>query len=188
MPRLPARQVQGHRQLSQRLTGAVVTKRTRVCWSERLQAWVQGLTSWPHGEPQLPCVKGRLWCGRRTLTVDCGCLGPNTICRRSPARRTSLCNSRSAWCLVVAMDCSTKSRAREIKRQAPDGRPLPKPFRSEQYPEGLQVSSCKISSGCRRTIWLALSCWIRSSLWWNGAASGRIRSKACAGTFHRSSA
>ena len=43
------------------------------------------------------------------------------------------------------MDCSTKSRVREIKRQAPDGRPLPKPLRSEQYPEGLPGLKLRVS-------------------------------------------
>lgn len=39
--------------------------------------------------------------------------------------------------MSAAMDCSTKSRAREIPRHFSDGRPAPKPLRSEEYPEGL---------------------------------------------------
>ena len=35
------------------------------------------------------------------------------------------------------MDCSTKSRAREIPRVFQDGRPAPGPLRSEEYPKGL---------------------------------------------------
>ena len=37
----------------------------------------------------------------------------------------------------VAMDCSTKSRIREIPRKFDDGRPCPKPLRSESHPEGV---------------------------------------------------
>ena len=35
------------------------------------------------------------------------------------------------------MDCSTKSRAREIPRSFDDGRPAPRPLRSVEFPEGL---------------------------------------------------
>ena len=38
--------------------------------------------------------------------------------------------------VVGALDCSTKSRAREIHRGLPSGRQLPKPLRSEQHPMG----------------------------------------------------
>ena len=42
-----------------------------------------------------------------------------------------------ADCIFAAFDCSTKSRAREIPRQFSDGRPAPKPLRTESHPEGL---------------------------------------------------
>ena len=38
---------------------------------------------------------------------------------------------------AAALDCSTKSRAREIPRIFADGRPGPKPLRAEAHPEGL---------------------------------------------------
>ena len=38
---------------------------------------------------------------------------------------------------MAAFDCSTKSRAREIPRSFSDGRPAPKPLRSNDYPLGL---------------------------------------------------
>ena len=44
---------------------------------------------------------------------------------------------QEACFLTVAMDCSTKSTAREIKRATLDGASLPKPLRSEQFPERL---------------------------------------------------
>ena len=39
--------------------------------------------------------------------------------------------------IAAALDCSTKSRAREIPRRFEDGRPAPGPLRSEVYPDGL---------------------------------------------------
>ena len=37
----------------------------------------------------------------------------------------------------AALDCSTKTRCREIPRRHPDGRPMPSPLRSNDYPMGL---------------------------------------------------
>ena len=45
--------------------------------------------------------------------------------------------------IAAAFDCSTKSRAREIPRPFQDGRPAPKPLRSEALPEGLAGLSKK---------------------------------------------
>ena len=39
--------------------------------------------------------------------------------------------------IAAAFDCSTKSRAREIPRKFEDGRPAPRPLRSEVHPDGL---------------------------------------------------
>ena len=39
--------------------------------------------------------------------------------------------------IAAAFDCSTKSRAREIPRKFEDGRPAPRPLRSEAHPDGL---------------------------------------------------
>ena len=38
---------------------------------------------------------------------------------------------------AAALDCSAKSRAREIPRDLGDGKPGPRPWRSDRYPEGL---------------------------------------------------
>jgi len=40
-------------------------------------------------------------------------------------------------CIMAALDCSTKSRSREIRVHFDDGRSGPKPLRSEHYPAGL---------------------------------------------------
>ena len=39
--------------------------------------------------------------------------------------------------MAAALDCSTKSRAREIRRTFEDGRRAPGPLRSDDHPEGL---------------------------------------------------
>ena len=39
--------------------------------------------------------------------------------------------------LAAALDCSTKSRAREIPKSFKDGREMPRPLRSDRHPEGL---------------------------------------------------
>ena len=44
---------------------------------------------------------------------------------------------QEADCIMAALDCSTKSRAREIQLHFSDGRPGPKPLRSSEHPEGL---------------------------------------------------
>ena len=36
--------------------------------------------------------------------------------------------------LAAALDCSTKSRAREIPRSFPDGNEMPKPLRTDEHP------------------------------------------------------
>ena len=44
---------------------------------------------------------------------------------------------KSAVFIAAALDCSTKSRIREKEGVRADGKPLPKPLRSEEYPMGL---------------------------------------------------
>ena len=56
----------------------------------------------------------------------------------NPQRQQSLKLQLQDVCFIAAaLDCSTKSRAREIPRVFQDGRPAPKPLRSEDHPEGL---------------------------------------------------
>ena len=53
-------------------------------------------------------------------------------------RQQSLHEQLQSVCFIAAaLDCSTKSRAREIPRDFGDGRPPPRPLRSEQHPLGL---------------------------------------------------
>ena len=86
--------------------------------------------------PNAPLSKAFLWCGWACITVD-WLLDPSHDLSH-PLRQASLHEQLQEACfLSVAMDCSTKSRAREIPRQFADGRPAPQPLRSEQHPEGL---------------------------------------------------
>ena len=56
----------------------------------------------------------------------------------NPERQSSLAAQlKEASFIAAALDCSTKSRAREIPREFSDGRPAPKPLRSPRFPEGL---------------------------------------------------
>ena len=92
---------------------------------------------------------------------------------------------KDACLLVVAMDCSTKSRAREIRRETPNRVPLPKPLRSEEHLEGLPRSPCKISGGYPKIILHVRSSLTRCNPWWIGVGrpSARIPLIAYIGTF-----
>lgn len=86
--------------------------------------------------PTAPLSKAFLWCGWRCLPVD-WLLDPSHDLSH-PLRHKSLADQlQSVDFICAAMDCSTKSRAREIPRVFDDGRPAPKPLRSEEFPEGL---------------------------------------------------
>ena len=84
----------------------------------------------------MPLAKAFLFCGWRVLPIDWS-LDPGHDLS-NPVRQQALeAPMRSAAFTAAALDCSTKSRAREIPRTFADGRPGPKPLRSEAYPEGL---------------------------------------------------
>ena len=86
--------------------------------------------------PGAPVSKALLWCGWRVLPIDI-LLGPTHDL--SNATRQALLHEQlqEADCIMAALDCSTKSRAREIPLHFSDGRPSPKPLRSNDHPEGL---------------------------------------------------
>ena len=86
--------------------------------------------------PSAPITKAFLYCGWRSLPIDWE-LDPSHDLS-NPLRQQSLHSQlEQADCIFAAFDCSTKSRAREIPRQFSDGRPAPKPLRTESHPEGL---------------------------------------------------
>ena len=81
--------------------------------------------------PNAPLTKAFISCGWRCLLDASHDL--------SDVRRQQSLSSQleEAIFIAAAIDCSTKSRAREIPRKFEDGRPAPGPLRSELYPDGL---------------------------------------------------
>ena len=90
--------------------------------------------------PGAPLTRAFISCGWQCLTVDW--LIDDSHDLSNPLRQKSLSDQlEEAIFLAAAIDCSTKSRAREIPRQFADGRPAPGPLRSEAYPDGLPTLS-----------------------------------------------
>ena len=86
--------------------------------------------------PTAPLTKAFLFCGWQCLPVD-WLLDPSHDLSH-PLRQPSLAEQLAHVDFIcAAMDCSTKSRAREIPRVFDDGRPAPRPLRSVEFPEGL---------------------------------------------------
>ena len=86
--------------------------------------------------PNAPLTRAFLFCGWECITVDW--LLDDSHDLSHPARQASLHEQlQTVHFIAAALDCSTKSRAREIPRTFDDGRPAPKPLRSEHYPLGL---------------------------------------------------
>ena len=86
--------------------------------------------------PTAPITKAFLFCGWHSIPIDWE-LDPSHDLS-NPLRQQSLSEQlQEADCIMAAFDCSTKSRAREIPRSFSDGRPAPKPLRSNDYPLGL---------------------------------------------------
>ena len=86
--------------------------------------------------PNAPPTKAFISCGWRCLTVDWLLDASHDLAdeRRQQSPSSQL---EEAIFIAAAIDCSTKSRAREIPRKFEDGRPAPGPLRSEVYPDGL---------------------------------------------------
>ena len=86
--------------------------------------------------PNAPLSRAFLFCGWHCIPVD-WLLDPSHDLS-CPERQQSLAEQLSTVDFIcAAMDCSTKSRAREIPRSFDDGRPAPRPLRSVEFPEGL---------------------------------------------------
>ena len=87
--------------------------------------------------PNLPLTKAFLWCGWRTVSVD-WLLDPAHDLS-NPLRQKSLAGQlEETDFIAAAMDCSTKSWARELPRKFNDGR-----LRSADQPLGLPGLSVK---------------------------------------------
>ena len=86
--------------------------------------------------PNAPLTRAFVSCGWSCLTVDW--LLDDTHDLSNVHRQASLsAQLEDVIFIAAALDCSTKSRAREIPRRFEDGRPAPGPLRSEVYPDGL---------------------------------------------------
>ena len=86
--------------------------------------------------PNTPLSKAFIFCGWETISVDWMLDRSHDLSNR--LRQQSLHEQLQSVCFIAAaLDCSTKSRAREIPRDFGDGRPPPRPLRSEQHPLGL---------------------------------------------------
>ena len=86
--------------------------------------------------PNAPLSKAFIFCGWQTISVDW--LVGSSHDLSHPLRQSSLHQQlQTVDFLLAALDCSTKSRAREIPIVFNDGRPGPKPLRSNQYPLGV---------------------------------------------------
>ena len=77
--------------------------------------------------PGAPLTRAFVSCGWQCLTVDW--ILDETHNLADPHHQ-----QEAAIFLAAALDCSTKSRAREILRKFDDGRLAPKLLRSEEWP------------------------------------------------------
>eukprot|EP00435_Cladocopium_sp_Y103_P073851 s597_g45.t1 len=110
--------------------------------------------------PGAPLTRAFISCGWRCITVD-WLLDPSHDLAH-PARQASLsAQLEEVIFIAAALDCSTKSRAREIPRVFEDGRPAPGPLRSEAHPDGLQGFHPKMPPVLTPTTGPATTCWAR---------------------------
>ena len=86
--------------------------------------------------PNAPLTRAFIFCGWRCITID-WLINPQHDLANLEFQRELHEMLKQADCICAALDCSTKSRAREIPRRFEDGRPAPKPLRSDERPTGL---------------------------------------------------
>ena len=86
--------------------------------------------------PNAPLTRALIFCGWRCITTD-WLINPQHDLANPDFQQELHEMLKQADCICAALDCSTKSRAREIPRRFEDGRPAPKPLRSDDHPTGL---------------------------------------------------
>ena len=113
--------------------------------------------------PNAPLTKAFISCGWRCLTVD-WLLDPSHDLADERRQQSLSSQLEEVIFIAAAIDCSTKSRAREIPRRFEDGRPAPGPLRSEVqvYPDGLPICRGVTPSESTSTTRLATMCSQRS--------------------------
>ena len=86
--------------------------------------------------PNAPLTRAFIFCEWRCITID-WLINPQHDLANPDFQQELHEMLQQADCICAALDCSTKSRGREIPRRFEDGRPAPKPLRSDEYPTGL---------------------------------------------------
>ncbi len=86
--------------------------------------------------PRSPLAKAFAMCGWATASFDI-LISPDHDLTEPATQERVREQAQAAIMVAAAFDCSTKSRAREIPRHFPDGRPMPRPLRSKDSPMGL---------------------------------------------------
>ena len=85
--------------------------------------------------PNAPLTKGFIMAGWRTMPID-RLFGPHHDLSDTNVQLAVHEALRDAAFIAAALDCSTKSRCRQIPSKIP-GKNLPPPLRSDEYPMGL---------------------------------------------------
>ena len=137
--------------------------------------------------PNAPLTKAFIFCGWRTITVDWLIDASHDLSH--PLRQASLHEQlQEAAFLFAALDCSTKSRAREIPITFSDGRPGPPPLRSTHYPEGLPNLSGRRKERVETDNAACHWVWTKSKPWPSaeGARSARTQAIRSVGSYPRS--
>ena len=127
--------------------------------------------------PNVPLSKAFIFCGWETISVDWMLDKGHDL--SNSLRQQSLHEQLQSVCFIAAaLDCSTKSRAREIPRDFGDGRPPPRPLRSEQHPLGLP----ELTGSQQRRVEQDNMAASFVTNWWIGAAGPSVRTHITAFT------
>ena len=86
--------------------------------------------------PNFPLGKAFRMAGWRIFAIDL-LFGKDDDLSKLENQEVMRKRLKGADFIWAALDCSDKSRIREIKRKHADGRPMPGPLRSEKFPMGL---------------------------------------------------
>ena len=86
--------------------------------------------------PNAPVAKAFIMCGWRVMPVDWK-LDPSHDLADEEFQRTIRGELKAVDAIVAAFDCSTKSAVRSMPCKFDDGRPVPRPLRSVEFPMGL---------------------------------------------------
>ena len=86
--------------------------------------------------PRAPCTKALIMCGWEAVPIDTLLSEEHDLADPATQHAVHLMVLK-ADAVLAAIDCSTKSRIRDIPRCGAQGRWLPPPLRSQEFPLGL---------------------------------------------------